>query len=427
MTRRESRPNILILLLDSVPARRLGCYGYERPTTPNLDRMAAEGVRFADATSPGAMSPPGHGSLFTGLLPDRHGVLLMGSRLSPDLPTMSGVFSRAGYRTMYWSNKLDLSRTTGLDAGFDQAVEMQSRFPWPLSGLVFRARVATGNFADRVDKGAAATNRYLLRYLADRQNSRNPSLMFVNYVDAHYPYGAPPPFRFRFTHAPLSRARARRLFNLSRRSDEYRKGAFTLEDDDFRDLSDLFDGSLAYLDQRVGELLEELRLRNLLDRTIVVVLADHGEFHGDHGRVGHGQVLYESVIRVPLIIRWPDGLPRGVVERRPVQISDVFPTLLDLAGVSWEPASPLDGVSLVPREASEPYHEDLFAFLPDQAMIRRGSLKYIRFDDGREEVYDLEADPDESRNLLHEPPDLLPLLRDRLGARMEKYGSALTD
>jgi len=414
MPPQRERPNVLILLMDSVPARRMGCYGYGRPVSPNIDALAAEGVRFADAVSTGCMSPPAHASLFTGLYPDRHGVLIKASTLREGIPTMAEIFSAAGYQTWCVTNKLDVGSETGLDRGFDRVVEMCKRWGWPWASIRFRLMRATMNLYGAADDGAAFSHRILLKWITGRGKGGRPFLAFVNYADAHYPYGAPGSFRYRFAPRRFSISKTRRLFLTSASSERVCYGGIPLEQEDLEGMSDLFDGGVAYLDHRIGELVGRLRESGLLDSTILVVLSDHGEYLGDRGYIGHGMGLYEPVLRIPLIMRWPSGIPGGTVEKRPVQISDLLPTLTALAGIEWRGSGRLDGMSLVPLGREGGYHEDLTAFFPGQTMIRNGMMKYLRGENGAGELYDLGADPDESRNLAEERPELVRLLRSRL-------------
>jgi arylsulfatase A-like enzyme len=410
------RPNVLVLLMDSVPARRLGCYGYRRPVSPHVDQLALEGVRFRECLSTGAMSPPAHASLFTGLYPDRHGVLLKGEVLPRHLPTLAEVLGRNGYRTWCLSNKMDVGEETALDRGFQKVLEMNRRFPWPLAGLHFRLRRSTMKLRGWMDDGAALSNRRLLSWIDGESGTDTPFFAFINYADAHYPYGAPRSFRFRFTRRALPSAAMWRLFQASLHTEEYRLGEFDLDPEDLEDLSGLFDGGVAYLDHRIGELIGALSRRDLLDRTLVIALADHGEFLGDRGLIGHGQVLYEPVLQVPLLMRLPGRLPRGVIERRSAQICDVMPTILDLLGISWDGMEKIDGVSLLPTGEERPYRKDLVAFIPGQQMLRHGPLKYLRREDGAGELYDLDDDPTESRDLSADRPDNVRFLRARLDA-----------
>jgi arylsulfatase A-like enzyme len=419
------RPNILLLLMDSVPARRLGCYGYSRPVTPNIDAIAEDGVRFSNAVSTGCMSPPSHASLFTGLFPDRHGVLRKESKLGTEIPTLAEVLTDNGYMTWCISNKLDVGRETGLDRGFTRVLERCRRYPWPLSSLHFRFMRQTMNLFGAFDDGAAASHKTLLRWIDKSRDAAAPFFAFINYSDAHYPYGAPAPFRYRFAPNEFSITRTRELFRTSLAGEQVSLSGEGIREDDLQGMSDLFDGGVAYLDHKIGELMSGLDERRILDDTIVVVLADHGEYLGARGYIGHGIGLYGPVLHIPLIMRWPGGIQAGVVEERQIQISDLFPTLMSLAGLSWSGLGDLDGVTLMPVGEKTPYHQDLAAFYPDQMMVQRGSVKYLRREDGSEELYDLDADPDEAANLAGVRSDDIRSFRARLDAILARRDSAV--
>lgn len=349
-------PNLLLVTLDTVRADRLGCYGYGLAETPRLDHLAAEGLRFARASTPAPLTLPSHASLLSGLLPPRHGLRNNGAGAFPEgTVTLATLLSGAGYRTGAFVGAFVLDRRFGLSRGFEVYDDEIERTPG--AGVVLEAERPGQQVVDRA-----------LAWLG-REDPR-PFFLWVHLYDAHAPYEPPPPQRTRHPGRP-------------------------------------YDGEIAAVDEAVGRLLAELDRRGLGGRTVVAVAADHGEGLGEHGEQTHGLLLYETTLRVPLLLRAP-GVPARVVET-PVSLVDLAPTLAGLLGRTFPapPAGTLDGrdLSAAFRAGEEPAPADLYAETRYPALfgwsplaaLRRRDLKYIAAP--APELYDLRRDPAESRNL----------------------------
>jgi arylsulfatase A-like enzyme/Tfp pilus assembly protein PilF len=349
-------PNVLLVSIDTLRADRLGSYGYARAATPVLDRLAAEGVRFADAITVAPLTLPAHTSLLTGTFPMAHGVRDNGGfYVADEAVTLAETLRARGYRTGGFVGAFVLDRRWGIAQGFDTWFDEFDLSRTDLPGMDAIQRRA----ADVVDRATA--------WLGERADA--PFFAFVHLYDPHTPYEAPEPYRSRFP----------------------------------RDLAGAYDAEIAYTDAQVGRLLDVLSRNGRLERTVVVIVGDHGEALGDHGEATHGFFIYEPSLHVPLIVRAPGQAPRVVDE--PVRLVDVMPTVLDLAGIARPPA--IQGTSLVPAMRGErvelltfsetwyPRHHYNWSEL---RAVRDGRYKFILAP--RRELYDLQSDPRETVNLV---------------------------
>ena len=355
-------PNVLLIVLDTVRADHLSLYGYDRPTTPALERWARRGILFSEARATAPWTLASHASLFTGRWPHELGVRWM-TPLGTTVPTLAEHFGSRGYATAgFVANLIYCSYDTGLDRGFthyedyvlerlmalrtasliDQAVTELSA----LSGLVdagpfrsLRAAIGRSFFPREQRKDAGAINRAFVGWLSQRPEPARPFFAFLNYMDAHSPYVLPPGAAHRFGLKPESRDDFQLL---NRHWDSIDKLRLAPR---YRALrADSYDNCIAHLDEGLGKLLDELAGRGVLDRTLVIVTSDHGEGLGEHGLFDHGESLYRTEIRVPLLIV-PPAAPRtrGVVSQA-VSLRDLPATIVELAGQGT--GSPFPGRSL---------------------------------------------------------------------------------
>ncbi len=409
----DAAPNVLLIVLDTVRADSLSPYGYERDTTPNLARFAARGTLFEEARSTAPWTLPSHASLFTGRWPFEMSVDV-GRPLDGTFPTLAERLSERGYATGgFVANLENCNAWYGLSRGFQHYEDYYenavvspmevlrcsrlgrfaatSKLGWSLIKMVAKPE------SYRYRKTAAMINRDALAWLSDKGD--RPFFLFLNYFDVHDPYIPP--------------AGAERRFS-TRSPDESAS-----PDDQARDA---YDDCLAYLDDQVGRLLDELDRRGTLRNTLVVITADHGEAFGEHGLSGHGVSLYSPETRIPLIVVHPSKAPAGRRISHPVSLRDVPATVLDLLGGAG--AMPFPGTSLAsawkvdPEQADAPapvlVEVDRADRVPpevEDAPARLGLMRsvvaegrsYILNGDGSEELYDLDADPDEIHDLADSP------------------------
>jgi choline-sulfatase len=368
VTSSESRPNILLVTLDTTRADRIGAYGYTRARTAHLDRLAAEGVRFERAIAPAPITLPSHASLFTGRYPFGHGVRNNGNfYLSDRFPTLATVLHDRGYRTAAFVSSFILDRRYGLGRGFDEYDDHLETG----AGQVVNFQVER-----RGDRTALAASAWLERYVRERSSQAEPSgaeaskpfFLWLHLYDPHEPYHPPQPFRDVFADRP-------------------------------------YDGEIAFVDTIVASVRDRLDKLGLLTSTVIAVVGDHGESLGDHGEETHSMFVYEAVLRVPMILWWPGHVPSGQVVRPMVRVIDLAPTLLALAGAP--PLPEADGRSLLPViERRGPGPDSAYAetYLPLFYMnwsplrsIQDDRWKYIEAP--QPELYDLSRDPGERENL----------------------------
>lgn len=409
-----SRPNVILCVIDTLRADHLGCYGYSRATSPNLDRFAAESVRFERAFAQAPRTVASHASMFTSTYPAVHGAwnkagpLDSGQELpslAPDAVCLAEVLQAVGYRTAAIADGGWLQADRGLAQGFET---FHSKFR---------------GAKDRVD--------FALDWLASG-DAEPPFFLFLHTYEVHTPYV--PEERLLADLAPdydgPLRERLRQAREMLAASDlknpivDVHRQLFepllpTLTDADVEFLKALYDAEIRSADREIGRFIDELGSRGLLENSIVILTSDHGEEFREHGAFEHTQV-FDECLHVPLIIRLPGG-PRGVARAEPVELVDLMPTLLGELGVRI-PAS-AQGRTLDLRAATPPAEErELWAESNEprpQVAWRRGSIKVVMFPDGSEpaRLYDLDKDPGERAPNLSPPEfsELLGEIPSRLG------------
>lgn len=389
----SAQPDVLLVSIDSLRPDHLGCYGYGRPTSPTLDRLAAEGVRFAQAVSSTSWTLPAHAALFTGREEEEHGVTRNGLRLNDAQVTLAERFRDLGYQTAGFFAGPYLHPAFGLAQGFATYTSCMSGLAEGLpEGEIRVAAQSEAGPAMEEETGSRSVERFGT-YLASAE--ARPAFLFVHLWDVHYDYSPPPPWDTAFD--PDYRG----SLDFSRLA--VNPGIHAgMNPRDREHLLALYDGEIRWTDSNLARLLELHAQRRPGRELLVVVLADHGEEFFEHGGKGHQQTLFEEVVRIPLIFHWPGRLPAGATVADLVRILDVFPTLLELVGAS--PGEPVAGRSLVPllRGGELPEQPALLELRahPERplAALRsaRGKLVLGRWP-ATPAYYDLAADPGEQR------------------------------
>jgi arylsulfatase A-like enzyme len=348
-------PSLLLITMDTTRADRIGAYGYAKAETPNLDRLAKNGVRFARAYSAVPYTLPSHTSLFTGVYPPEHGIRVNATTgLPADLPTMTDAFASRGYRTGAFVSAAVLDSSYGLSRAFD--VYDDDLGPGATQAVIAQSRIGA-----RVAESAIAW----LESAPDR-----PFFCWAHFFDPHAGYEPPAPYKDRLEHP--------------------------------------YDGEIAYMDAQIGRLLSWLDARDLLSTTLVIAAADHGEGLGEHGEKTHGVLLYDSTMHVPLIMSQPAKFSGSRVANDVVSLIDVFPTVCEIMG--FEVPRGVRGRSLVRAmrgESLEPrsiYGESEYCKLnfgwSGMYSLSSATWKYI--DSPGPELYERERDPREEKNLAGE-------------------------
>jgi len=370
--------HLVLVTIDTLRADRVGAYGYRPAQTPHLDRIAREGAMAAEATAHVPLTRPSHVTLFTGRLPGETGAR---DNLSPavpsDMPLLAEVLRESGFETAAFVSSVVLDPSSGLDRGF------------ATYSATFEGDLAEAQFLNTVQKKGDVTTREALAWLEPALSAAGSPRVFLwlHLYDPHDPYEPPEPWATRFAASP-------------------------------------YDGEVAFSDELVGRLDDALARLGAREDTLVLVTSDHGEGLGEHGETLHGFFAYQSTLRVPFLLRGP-GIPAGTRVPGTVRLVDVFPTVLDLLGVPAPKDTSFAGRSLaaVVRGGRDPapepvtYAESLVPLLhfgwSDLRAVREGRWKYIQAP--RPELYDLQADPGELRNLVDEQPSRAETLRAALG------------
>ncbi|HET9530263.1 MAG TPA: sulfatase [Blastocatellia bacterium] len=407
---RPDAPNVLLIVLDTVRARNLSLYGYHRPTTPGLEKLAKKGVVFERAISTAPWTLPSHASMFTGRNQYELSVGFA-SKLDAAYPTLAEVLSANGYMTAgFVANTWYAGKASGLDRGFIRYEDMVVS-PGQIIVSSTLGRTANNNFKLRRAIGysevlgrktAPDINDSFLRWLSERDPQR-PFFAFLNYFDAHEPYLPPEPFDTKFDpNEPRGNPRHDHYWNWTPAEVQAEM--------------DAYDEAISYLDHHVGLLFDQLEKRGLLDNTLVIITSDHGEEFYEHEIMDHGYSLYMPLLRVPLLISFPDRVPAGMRVKEPVTPRYLAATVMELLKLKNEagfPGVPLsrfwDGGTAPESSVTQPLLSELefTPNLPESYPISQGEMKslitdryqYIKNGDGSEELYDYLKDPLQQRNL----------------------------
>lgn len=406
-----ARPNVILLSLDTLRADHLGCFGYGRPTSPEIDRFAASATRYTRAFASAPWTLPSHASMFTGKHPFEHGARTFESSekvddnagpLAAEHLTLAEAFRKAGYRTAaFAANEAFLARRYRLDQGFE----------------IYEVEHAH----------AREMNARVTRWLGDHGN--DTFFLFVNYMDVHQPFNLEPREGFMEEAAkvedPVKVARSLRRKVLP--------GDGPLPEEDLQLLQDMYDLALANMDEEIGKLLNHLDRTGLLDRSIVVIVSDHGGYFGEHHLLGHSKDIYQGAMWIPFIVREPGQLegrtrddhltsadvPRIIVSLLPealrAELAPLFPDRRSALGAFGE------NYYTRPKDLFDKPWSARFDRV--RRMLIRWPYKLIHSSDGNHELYNLEEDPGEERNLIKGDPSIAATLLERIDAIMASGGA----
>ncbi|MCI0616989.1 sulfatase-like hydrolase/transferase [bacterium] len=346
------KPNVVLITIDTLRADRLGCYGYKSAHTPNIDKIAAEGVMFRNAISHVPLTRPSHASIFTGLFPFQHGIHdNIAPPLDAKISTLSEAFRKNGYRTAAFVSSFVINSQSGLQRGFDFYEDK------------FDPQKQPTDFALNLEKRAGEVFTEFQNWKST--SSKNPFFVWLHFYDPHFPYAPLPPYSKTFAERP-------------------------------------YDGEIAYTDEIIGKTLKLLE-----PNTLLIITSDHGESLGEHGENAHSYFIYDATLRVPLIFHWPGKLTAKQSMAAQVRLVDLYPTILDLASIQSQ--SKISGISLKPMLNGEKISDPGYAsycetFTPWLHFgwsrligVRMNGWKYI--DAPRAELFNLANDPNESSNI----------------------------
>ncbi|MDM7919630.1 MAG: sulfatase-like hydrolase/transferase, partial [Methanosarcina sp.] len=364
--------NILLITLDTTRADHLGCYGYKPARTPNLDKLARDGILFDNAYCPVPLTLPSHVSILTGLEPVAHGVRNNGYYLSPNIRTVTQILKEKGYKTAAFVSAFSVDSRFGLDRGFDLYDDMYQ------AGLPFKSQ----NSERRAEKTFDRFARWL------KNNGNEKFFCWVHYYDPHLPYAPPAPFSEEFSDRP-------------------------------------YDGEIAYMDVYVGKILDALTQKGLLENTIIIVAGDHGEGLGDKIEQGHGIFLYEETVRVPLLLYNRKIWPKSKKVESRVGLVDIVPTIIEISGLKKDQIN-TDGESLLEvikkdnREGRDILLETFYPkeFFSWSELVGLISGKYKFIQAPKPELYDLSVDPEEKNNLISSSVNVAEEMKKKLEVRL---------
>lgn len=402
-----ARPaNVVVILVDTLRADHLGYHGYDRPTSPRIDALAAESVSFMQHSVHASRTGPSVASLITGLHPRSHGVVNplthfdAKGMLNDSQTTLAEILSDAGYQCAGFVANTNISEKLGFSQGFDHYELLR----W---------------------KSADVLNAALFAWLdkrAESAKSDEPLCLYLHYVDPHSPYEAPADVAKVFTD-PGYRGKVK---GGHRQLDRVVAGKLHFDDADLHQLKALYDAEIRFFDTQLGVLLDDLEARGLLDGALVVFVSDHGEEMLDHDSLLHGYTLYEEQLRVPLLIRHPNLAPARI--ESPSRQIDILPTLLDLLEIPRHPD--IQGESLMAEVAGLAVNRPVFAEASLRAMktvqlesFSEGGWKLIgtTVPEPGEQLFHLAEDPKEQNDLREARPEVAARVR----AAMREFRDAL--
>ena len=428
----RARPNVVLIVMDTVRADHLSVYGYDRDTTPNLKALAQDSVVYPNAISSSDITLTSHASLFTGMYASWHGAYCdmqnapYGQALNPQYPTLAELLKSDGYATVAIAANLYMRADFGLERGFSEF-----HIPRPVALLpadtpfLLRRSIRRGlgvafdiaqfdrlfSFSEDIDAGLFSTLP---------KHGRDPFFVFLNYMDAHFPYVPPAPYDRRFPGQKSSftqddlEADQRKIADGGQMSSVYLPHCLSK-----------YDGGIAYEDAQIGKVVDWLKRHNAYDNTMIVVASDHGEAFGERHYVGHGNSPYQNVVRVALMIKYPHDAHKGR-EAAPASLIDVAPTILSSLGI--QPPASMQGRDLNHPEtlSGRPLINEAFpcpVMQPpdcrDGCMVRsiyEWPYKYISSSNGKRELFDLSNDPQEQHTVYAQQRAVADKMRDDLNA-----------
>ncbi|TYT62084.1 sulfatase [Natrialba swarupiae] len=480
----ETVRNVVLVVLDTARARSVDVTGdpdtrertrsgTDRPTTPTMDRLAAEGTTFERAFATAPWTMPSHASMFTGMFPSEHGAHGGNTYLDDDLRTLPEAFAGGGFQTIGVSNNTWITEEFGFDRGFDdlrkgwQYIQSDADMGAVVRGEdtrekleATRNRLFDGNplvnaanilysevLQPAGDDGADRSTTWIENWLAGRKDDR-PFFLFCNFIEPHVEYDPPREYAERYLPEEASYEEATAIRQDPR---AYDCGDYQITDREFAMLRGLYRAELAYVDDQLAQLRRALEAAGEWENTLFVVCGDHGEHIGEHGFFGHQYNLYDTLIHVPLVVC---GGPFAGGGRRSdlVQLLDLPATVLESVGIDdpalrrqWSSRSFLPGSDDEPRDAvfaeyvaPQPSIERLearFGEIPDRVRafdrrlraIRTDEYKYVCGDDGFERLHHVPTDPFEQTDVSGDEPERARTLRERLEDRFGSLESATAD
>jgi arylsulfatase A-like enzyme len=435
------KPNIVLISIDTLRADHLSCYGYGRQVSPFIDSLAAQGTIYRNNYSTGVWTPPGHASMLTGLYVSEHGVY-GDRRLSHNIPTIATVLRANGYQTAGFVNNSQVGELVGLDKGHDTFVEVwkgikpRSTIERVVRGGIRKIRESLGH----EDMGASRTNKLIRDWIGNHIDRETPFYAFLHYIEPHNPLNPPHPYKNKYLDKSFTNLDMKKMRKVAHNPLICFVEDLNLSQEEIEFLKALYDAEIAYTDSKISEIVTILKENNLYENTMIIITADHGEHFGEHGLFSHVASLYEEILRVPLIIKFPLGVSHPKEVTHLTQLVDIFPTVMDITHLPKESLPNNSGISLLDKlETPSNCRNFIFAewegripmFLQDyiakgaratnidplkvkMRVLRDQQYKYIWREDGKEELYHITSDHKELNNLANTKPNITRTYRDKL-------------
>lgn len=447
--------NVLWIVLDATRFDHCSVNGYDRPTTPTLETLAADGVRYTSTFAAGPWTPPSHASMFTGTYPSRHGYLDGGMAMANSDRHIATLAAEAGYSTYGVVQNPKIGADTDIATGFETYLELfrLPLIPRSVAELrryyleLWRGWLDIGRQSLRRGRAGAErlTAAAIDRWLRSHRKSSDAFFIFTNLNAPHRVYDPPAPYDEAFQRNATEQLADGNVDELAE-SGGYRYMADDLEvtPAEWTALIDRYDGEIAFADAIVGSIIDSLHETDMYDETLIIVTADHGNHFGEHGLVYHQFSLYDELLHVPLVVKFPEQRWAGRTVTELVSLVDLAPTAAtwmdqqfpESAGTVLEPQPATDRGAIYaeygrPIAALEVLDQTVESVPPEQwntldtglQCIRTNEYKYIRAFDGEDRLFDLSDDPREERNVLGHPEyeKIVDDLRENLDARLDQH------
>jgi len=406
----DDKPNIILIISDTLRSDHLGCYGYSRNTSPNIDRIAREGIIFNRAYAQSNWTLASTATLFTSLYPTSHNIFSKKEVVPKESKTLIENLKVAGYRTAGFSKSPFFWGNFGLRQGFDRFYTGQSNFVWKLYCSVI------GEILNRLlmskDKNLT---RQALSWI--KSNKSHKFFVYLHYMATHAPYRIPKAYEEIYVKEEIPD----RIYSPSR--------SVEITPAQKKNLLDRYDGAIRFVDDQIGQLLDLLQSLDLKENTLLIITADHGEAFGEHGNWEHGPTVYQETIKIPLIIWYPEIRCNQMRSNELAGLIDIKPTILDIIGIKQSQI--YQGKDLISRITEEgSFHqqrgsrEEIFSEGKKnfRCIITSTNWKLISNEaEGKVELYNLEQDPEEKHNVFNLYPEVAKNLQKRLTSKFKEF------
>jgi len=408
------KPSILVVVISSLRSDHVSAYGYARATTPTIDGLASEGVLYATALTPTPWPPAAHASILSGRYISEHGVTFASPRLGEGLDTVAEHMKEEGYATVAITADSTLTKATGFGQGFDQFIEIRPEE----SGAP--------------DDGAATAEEEAVRRLSDLADAGTPFFAYVVLKNPGLPWNPPQEYREKFLEHPVVLPELDRLSQLwVPFARQYSMGLVNVPPGELETMVSLYDGEIAYADYRFGRILDALQEKGIAENLAVFVTSDAGEDLGEHGLIADPSSLFDTIIHVPLVAKWPGRIPAGTRVTGQVSTMDLPAAVLAIARRDpADTAPPTDLFRSRPVAICEAPHDpeairyyrslrpedDPTIFQRNLLAVRTPEHKFVVTSLGTAALFDLAADPQERLSILEADTDKAAELNAHLGS-----------